>query len=45
MRGGINGPPGDEFGGPGGGLAPGMEDPFKNTEGLKLRVEMKLAGR
>ncbi len=45
-RGGINGPPGDEFGGPpGGGFGQNMEDPFKNTEGLKLRVEMKLASR
>jgi len=42
IRGGINAPPGDEFGGPGG-FGPGMEDPFKNAEGLKLRVEMKLA--
>lgn len=46
MRGGVNGPPGDEFGGPpGGGFGQNMEDPFKNTEGLKLRVEMKLASR
>jgi hypothetical protein len=42
IRGGINGPPGDEFGGPGG-FGPGMEDPLKSAEGLKLRVEMKLA--
>lgn len=45
MRGGINGPPGDELGVPGGGFGQNMEDPFKNTEGLKLRVEMKLASR
>jgi hypothetical protein len=45
MRDGINGPPGDEFGGPGSGFGQKMEDPFKNTEGLKLRVEMKLASR
>ncbi len=44
MRGGINGPPGDGMEGPGG-FGQGMEDPFKNTEGLKLRVEMKLASR
>ncbi|HEX2694995.1 MAG TPA: hypothetical protein VHP61_04535 [Acidobacteriota bacterium] len=44
VRGGINGPPGNGMEGPGG-FGPGMEDPFKNAEGLKLRVEMKLASR
>jgi hypothetical protein len=44
MRGGINGPPGDGMEEPGS-FGLGMEDPFKNTEGLKLRVEMKLASR
>jgi len=43
-RSGINGLPGDGIEGPGG-FGPGMEDPFKNAEGLKLRVEMKLASR
>jgi hypothetical protein len=43
-RSGINGLPGDGMEGPGG-FGPGMEEPFKNAEGLKLRVEMKLASR
>jgi len=43
-RRGIDPPAGDPMGGPGG-FGPGMEDPFKNLEGLKLRVEMKLASR
>lgn len=44
VRGGVGGPPGNQFAGPGG-FGQGMKDPFKNTEGLKLRVEMKLASR
>jgi hypothetical protein len=43
-RRGIDSQPGDPMGEPGG-LGPGMENPFKDTEGLKLRVEMKLANR
>ncbi len=43
-RRGLDGPPGDQIGGPGG-FGPGMEDPFRDLEGLKLRVEMKLASR
>jgi hypothetical protein len=44
IRGGINSPPGGGMEGPGG-FGSGMEDPLKNAEGLKLRVEMKLASR
>lgn len=40
----FSGPPGDLTGRPGG-RRPGDMDPFKEVEGLKLRVEMKLAAK
>lgn len=40
----FSGPPGDLTGRPGG-RRPGDMDPFKEVDGLKLRVEMKLASK